>query len=367
MAERLTIMQKIRKEEKAEKRRAERIAPREPPRSLRQAGAAYRRGGRSTPASIARQATATSRWQQREDERVQSAKDKLYDEEAAARQTVAGLAGRLAEQQLSGAQQMDQERFRAKTGTESRLAEIEAGGAQQMKLAEFQAEQGMAMLGEKGKQAERLAGMKLPQAGKGLLTQKQRADLESGLRSEYYDEGLGGEEIRKTYNSPNAYVGYGMRNYSGAQPAQGQLPAPAGQPSGGTVTGFGKHVTMGPGGDMETAAIQQGVAGLPESSATEDYVSGVRSRLPQQPQQAVPVAHATQGFQGDMSDDQFEPLPRRQGGVSTAEHPRRTRVSAQGIRKGIGALGRARKSLGRFVDPNYSGREKRTRTIPYGY
>jgi hypothetical protein len=363
----------LKKQQAATEERKARLASREPPRSLTKAGSAFMRNGRPTSASTAREHTALSNWQAREDKRLSDVQSQLYQEEAAGRQG----------------------RTQAGIGAAGRLAERELQGSQQMGLAKFQAGQEMERLGVRGEQAQTLAGLKLPPADKRGLTQKQRADLETGFRGEYFGKGRQGKGLRKRYGTRTeggilgiggdevpgggveAYVTEMMGRYSG-QPQGAGLPSPAGQQvaGSGTVTAGVRQLSVSPGSDDITvgdASADQYVskvkAGLPVA-AEPDKAAPVRGRITDtalaEQRGGLPVRQqmTPEFFGGEPGS--FEPTAIQQG-VSALGAAQNRNVLPQLYKGGLGKLGAAKGALGRFTDPNYTGRKRRIRTIPYQY
>lgn len=244
----------------AESKMQARLARRETPDYVKDAGTAFMRGGRDTPASLARKHTALTRWGRGENERLAKVKSELYDEQADALQS--GLD-------------------RSATAQQSRLGRVadmrkqKLIGKQQRGLQNLRGEQQLRLETMRGEQAQTLAGMKGASGrGKtGLPSKKEMLDARNKLFEQFYGKGSGGKQLREKYQGNfDKYAEEVMGAMAPAPPAQAALPAPPSDPSSGTITSGGRVIAAQVGG---------------QDVDPEKYASQLKASLPGQAQPVI--------------------------------------------------------------------------------
>jgi len=239
MAINFTPVADLDRRREAAARRADRLAPGKPGDAVKTAGAAFRKNGRDTSASLAREHTALSNFRKQDAERLSGVKQQIYKEEADQRNTALGIAGDMGRQQLTGQQQLGLARL--KSGNDRSLQELR--GEQQLGIAQLK-------LGAKGKGA----------GTKGALTAKNRFDIRKGLNAEFYGDNPAGESLRKKYgeNGFGLFATLMEKRYQPQQAGPAQLPQPVDQSSG-TISSGGQVIAASTGGlptDPEAFAAQ---------------------------------------------------------------------------------------------------------------
>lgn len=263
----------LERKREAEARRQERLARRETPDYVKNAGTAFMRGGQATPASLARKHTALTRWNMRENDRLAKVESQLYGEQADALQSDLDRAATTQQNRLGRAADMRKQGLI---------------GKQQRGLQELRGEQQLELETMRGELAKTLAGMKGVNGRRktGLPSTKDMLTARNQLFEQFYGKGRGGKQLRDKYQGDfDKYVDEIMGAMSPPPPAQNALPALPADPSYGTITRGGQ-------------VIAAQVAG--QTVDPEQYASQLKASLPGQAQAQPVVEQPTRKIQATL-------------------------------------------------------------------
>ena len=305
----------LNRKREAEAQLKARLAPGDPGDEIKNAGLAFMKNGRDTPASLARKHTALVNFRERDSERLAGVKQQLYKEEADRRNTALGIAGDMGRQQLIGKQNLGLARFNAKNNRSLQ----ELMGEQQLGLARLKT-------GASGARAG---------ADKGALTAKDKFDIRKGLNAEFYGDNPAGEALRKKYgeNGFGLFATQMEQRYQPQQAGTAQLPQPVDQ-SYGTISRGGQVIAGSTGGlptDPEAFATQlkQGLQPVVQQQILQP-TGRVQATLPKEMGLPKPTDTA---FRRPPSLEEFERMQQEEREQEVTEAFRRPPTLAEFKRK----------------------------------
>jgi hypothetical protein len=306
---------------RADKKRKQRLAPREVPGSVLNAGSAFAIKGNKAAATAMRN-RAERDWQQDEDKRLSGVQSQLYKEDADRSESALGRVGDFAKQEMVGSQQLERQ---------------EMVGGQQLGLEAARSKSALNLDERRGKRALGLETMRqLGKSGKqkktGLPSMKDRFSMRGNLRKEFYGKDPTGKGLRKKYGDKGFELFF-REQEKFYQPAPEQAARPnVNQPPNNPVfrdpvTGVWTNRGAPALPQMSGQDVESYVAGAAgQQGATGQQVNGVLPRIQADPYRKNPSL--SEFVQPRLAEkerflaDAFRPPPRFAGGSDLPEQTR---------------------------------------------